>query len=120
MRSGFWYTALAALTALAVALLGGALVESARAGVWLGVGAAFAVQVSAFWLLFVALFPHRQVLAHGLGMLGRFLMVPLMALVVVPVVHAPAAPTLFAMVAVLFVTTLAEPVVLKIASKTRR
>jgi hypothetical protein len=73
-----------------------------------------------FWLLFVWLLPCRPGLAHGLGMLTRFGLVAAVAFVGLPVLGTAAAPTLLALVTVLFLTTLAEPVVLKIATKKSR
>jgi hypothetical protein len=121
MRSGIWFSLVAAVAGLAVGLVGAAWVgDAGRAGVWWGVGVAFATQVAGFWLLFVLLLPGRRALAHGLGMLGRFGLVAAVAFLGLPLLGVAAAPTLLSLVTVLFVTTLAEPVVLQIATKTRR
>lgn len=118
MKVGLWYT-LTALAALAlVGALGGSLVEgpAARASVWSGAVLGSAVQVSAFWLLFVWLMPDRQALAHGLGMLLRFLVVAGAALVWVPAAGLEAGPALLALVGAMFVTTLVEPVILRLSA----
>jgi hypothetical protein len=53
-------------------------------------------------------------------MLTRFGLVAAVAFVGLPVLGTEPAPTLLALVTVLFLTTLAEPVVLQIATKKRR
>jgi hypothetical protein len=121
MRSGIWFSLVAAVAGLAVGLAGAAWVgEPGRAGVWWGAGVGFVAQVVGFWFLFVLLLPGRRVLAHGLGMLARFGLVAAVAFVGLPLLRVAAAPMLLSLVTVLFVTTLAEPVVLQIATKTRR
>jgi hypothetical protein len=121
MRSGLWFSLVAVVAGLAVGLVGAAWAgEAGRAGVWWGAGMGFAAQLLGFWLLFVLLLPGRRALAHGLGMLTRFGLVAAVALVGLPMLGVAAAPTLLSLVTVLFVTTLAEPVVLQIATKTRR
>lgn len=121
MRSGLWYTLVVLAVAAAVAGVGTALEDGpGRTAVWMGVGIATFVQLAAFWLLFVLLLPGQPVLAHGLGMLGRLGTVVLVALLGLPLSGVPAAPTLFSLVAVLFVTTLCEPVILQVAKRTRR
>lgn len=109
MRSGLSFTGIAAGVAGAVALLGAGMVAPpAREGVWAGVAVAFACQTIVFWLLFVGIFPDRRVLAHLMGVLGRLLVFALTALVWVPRSGLPPAPTLLSLVAVFFVTTIAE------------
>jgi hypothetical protein len=121
MRSGLWFSLVAAAAALMVGLAGGAVAGSgAEAAVWWGAAAGLVAQLAIFWLLFVWLLPRRQALAHGLGMLARFGLVAAVALLGLPLLGLAPAPTLLSLVTVLFVTTLAEPVVLQIASKTRR
>lgn len=121
MRSGLWFAGLCVLIAGAVGLLGGSLVaDSERTGVWSGAGAASVFQVSAFWLLFVWGLPGRPLAAYLLGMLGRLLMVGLAALVWVPRAGLPPAPTLFALVAVFFATTLVESVYVQFQHTTTR
>lgn len=111
MRSGLWFTGISAVVTAAVGLLGSGLVAApARAGVWAGAVLAFAFQTVAFWALFVGFFPRRRLVAHLLGMLGRFAVFGVAALVWVPLWGLPPAPTLFALVTVFFATTLVESV----------
>ena len=120
MRRGGWYTVAAVLIAVAVGLAGSGLVgDAGRAGIRAGVAIGLAVQVAGFWLFSVWAFPDRPVLAHGVGMLMRLLAVGLVALVWVPRSAAPAGPTLFSLVAVLFLTMLVEPMALKIGASRR-
>lgn len=121
MRSGLWFAGVSALVAGTVGLLGGVLVgDPARTGVWSGASAAFVFQAVVFWLLFVRVFPGRSLAAHLLAMLGRLLMVGLAALVWVPRAGLPPAPTLFALVAVFFATTLVESVFVQFQQTTTR
>jgi hypothetical protein len=53
---------------------------------------------------------HNRLIAFGVGMLARFLLVAVAALVAVPALGLPMAPALLSMVTVLFATTLIEPV----------
>lgn len=118
MRAGVWYT-LAALAGFAlVGAVGSSMVEGpeARGAVWSGAALGSAVQVLSFWLLFVWWMPHRHALAHGLGMLVRFAVVAGAALVWVPVAGLEAGPALLALVGAMFVTTLVEPVILRLSA----
>ena len=121
MRSGIWYTTAAALVTLGVAACSAILLEGAgRAGAWSGTAIAFAVQVLGFWLLFVWMLPERHGLAHGLGAMMRLAAVALAALWLVPAIRLPAAPTLLTLVTVLFLTTLSEPIILRLAHPEKR
>jgi hypothetical protein len=101
----------AALVAIVVLLVGVAFVGgSGRWGVVAGVAMAFVFQVGAFWLLAGVFFRDRPAIVYGLGMVGRFGLVAVVALVVAPALGMPAAPTLFSLLATLFLTTLLEPV----------
>jgi hypothetical protein len=103
---------------LGVALAGAGLAgPGGAAGVRVGAALGGLFQLLSFGTLH-ALFPGRQMLAFGVGMLGRFALVALVALVVLPLMGLPAAPTLFALVTVLFATTLLEPLFL--AADTRK
>jgi hypothetical protein len=82
--------------------------ESRRA-VALGVGFGAAWQALVFAVTVTAL-PHNRLAACGVGMLARFLLVALAALVGVPALGVPMAPALLSLVTVLFATTLIEPV----------
>lgn len=121
MRSGIWYTTAAALVTLGVIACCAMLLEgTGRAGAWSGAVIAFAVQVTGFWLLFVWMLPDRQGIAHAVGMLLRMLLLTVLALWVVPTIGLPLAPTLLALVTVLFLTTLSEPMVLRFAHSEKR
>ena len=120
MRRGGWYTVAAVLIGVAVTLAGGALVgDAGRAGIRSGAAIGAAAQVAGFWILSVWALPRKPVLAHGVGMLVRLVVVGLVALVWVPRSGLPAAPTLFSLVAVLFLTMLVEPMALKIGGPQR-
>lgn len=80
-----------------------------RDAVVAGVGIAAAWQVVVFAVTLLAL-GHNAIAAFGVGMLSRLLLVGATALLGVPVLKLPAAPLLFSMVTVLFLTTLIEPV----------
>lgn len=69
------------------------------------------------FVLLIMLLPGKMLLASGLGMLGRFAVVALAALLVVPVAGLPAAPMLLALVSVLFGTAVLEPVFFALAAK---
>lgn len=104
----------AAVLLVCVAVLGaGRLLAGPEAagGVAAAVGIAGAFQLLAFWLA-RALFGERRLLAYGVGMLGRFALVAFTAFLIVPRAGLPAAATLFALVSVLFPTTVLEPVLL--------
>jgi len=121
VRSGIWYTAAAALLTLGVAIGCAMILEgTGRAGAWSGAAIAFAVQVLGFWLLFVWMLPKRQGLAHGVGAMVRMAVVALAALWLVPAAGLPAAPTLLALVTVMFLTTLSEPLILRFVNSERR
>jgi hypothetical protein len=109
IRFGLW----AALIAMLVWLIGAWVAPGGRDGLAVGAGAAFAFQASTFGLLAGVLGTERPALIYGLGMVGRFLLLGGMALVVVPALGVPPVPTLIALVATLFATTLVEPVFLR-------
>jgi hypothetical protein len=98
---------------LAVAGLGWLATPEWRTGVWLGAAVGVVTQVAVFWTMFVWLFPERRLLAHGLGMISRLTVFAMVALLVLSGPTGPAAATLFALVAVFFVSTVLEPVFLR-------
>jgi len=121
VRSGIWYTTAAAVVTGIVAICSALLLEGpGRAGAWSGAVIAFVVQVIGFWLLFVWMLPGRVGLAYGLGALFRFAVVAVAALWGIPALGLPVAPTLLALVTVLFLTTLSEPVVLRVTQSEKR
>lgn len=96
-----------------VAGLGGVIAGTeGRSAVWLGAGLGLVIQ----WLLFVCLFMvalrGSPLLAHGLSMVARFLVLGVVAFFWVPWSGFAAAPLLFSLVAVFFGTTLLEPLFL--------
>lgn len=113
MRGRLLYTAVATLLAAVIALLAAGMVgEEGRSAVAAGAVIALGYQLLAFWAV-TGLFPGQPLLAFGLGMLGRFALVVVMALVVAPLAGWILAPTLLTLVSVLFATTLLEPVFLR-------
>ncbi|HYW06190.1 MAG TPA: hypothetical protein VE913_04485 [Longimicrobium sp.] len=101
--------------ALIAALVYGAGVALAapgtRHGVAVGVMAGSIFQLLLFLVTGTA-FPGKPLAAYGVGMVGRLLLVFVAMLVLVPAAGLPAGPTLLSLVAVLFATTLLEPVAL--------
>jgi hypothetical protein len=113
-KYGQRFARLAAVAAGAVAVLA---MLIAGAGAWLsvavGVVLGWAMQVALFWALAVWLFPGRMALVYGLGMAGRFAALGVTAFFVVPLSGLAPEATLFSLVAVMFATTLLEPLVLR-------
>ena len=104
------FVAATAAVAVAVYLAARTMIPAeSRHAVALGVGMAAAWQVFAFGVTLAA-FPKNRLAAFGMGMLARFMLVVLSALVMVPAMGLPPAPTLLSLVTVLFATTLIEPV----------
>ena len=115
------YGSLAAGLTLLDGVAGGILVPSeAREAVWIGAALAFAIQVVLFVAFFVLMFASRPLLAHGLGMLGRFVAVVMLSFFWVPLAGLPAAPLLLSVVAVMFLTTLMEPIIFFRKAETSR
>jgi hypothetical protein len=111
-RAVLFGTVAAGLTLL-VGVIGGLLVPAeARQAVWAGAGIAFLVQIVLFVVLFVIALARNPLLAHMLGIVGRFAALAMLAFLWVPLAGLPAAPFLFSAVSVLFLTTLMEPLVL--------
>jgi len=80
-----------------------------RRAVAIGVGAGAAWQALVLTVTLTAL-GHNRLAAFGVGMLARFLLVAVAALVALPALGVPMGPALLSMVTVLFATTLIEPV----------
>jgi hypothetical protein len=111
---GLRYTLAALAVAALVVAAGLAFVDAAyRGGVLAGAGIGVAVQVAAFWIFAVWLYPGRMWHGYGLGMLARFAAFAAAAFLVVPRAGLPMAATLFSLVGVFWLTTLVEPVFLK-------
>lgn len=118
-RASGRYAIAAAAAALLVLLAGLVLAGPAgRGGVAVGAAAAFVFQAAGFWLFAERLFPGRPALVYVLGMLGRFVLVGLVAFVALPLAGLPPVATLLSLVAVLFLTTLLEPLFLSTALPT--
>jgi hypothetical protein len=94
------------LTAAAGAALAG---PAGRTGAVVGAVVAGCFQAAVFAGLLAA-FPGQALLAHGVGMAGRVALLAVCGFVMLPLTGLPAAPTLLALVTVLFATMVAEPV----------
>lgn len=109
-----------ALVSLAAALVVGVAAaqlagEAGRSGVVAGAAVGAGFQLLVFWAM-SALFPSQPMLVFGVGMLGRFVLVAVAALVLVPLAGWAPAPMLLTLVSVLFATTLLEPLFLRPAN----
>jgi hypothetical protein len=112
MSGGRLLKLLAGVVAIAVGVyLVAALMVPAeqRRAVAIGVGAGAVWQALVLTVTLTALH-HNRLAAFGVGMIARFLLVALAALVAVPALKLPPAPVLLSLVTVLFATTLIEPV----------
>ncbi len=108
------YTLSAALVAAMIAAMGLLMAAPAvRREVLVGTGLGLLVQVAAFWIFFVWVYPEKPWLGYGMGLLARFAVFAVMALLVVPRAGLALAPTMFSLVAVLWLTTMLEPAFLK-------
>ncbi len=112
-REGLLYSAGTLVIAALVVAIGGSMARGALAGLVFGAIVAAAVQIAMYWALFVVALPGREGLAHGLGVVVRMVAVVLMAFVGAPALGLAPAPTLLAMVACLFGSTLLEAVILR-------
>ena len=111
MRRHLFYVAGSVAVALLVWALGSAMVQGAdRAAVAGGVAIGCGFQLLVHAVTSAALSGNRLA-AFGVGMLARFLLVVVAALVLVPVTGYRTEPFLFSLVTVLFATSLLEPVV---------
>jgi hypothetical protein len=104
------YLVAAAITAVLVGSVGAPLVNgSERTLVWLGVAIGFAVQLVLFVFLFLFAFAERPLVAHGLGVVGRFMAFGVTAFLCLLTGLTAAAPLLLPLITVFFLTTLVEP-----------
>ncbi|MEX0912305.1 MAG: hypothetical protein WD737_13235 [Gemmatimonadota bacterium] len=107
------FAVLAAGFSVLVGVMGGLIAAPEdRAAIWTGIAMAYGVQLVLFVTLFVWRFASQPMLAHGLSMVARLAVLGTVALIGVPWADLPAAPFLFSLVAVFFVTTLLEPLFL--------
>lgn len=112
MRGAWGYTAMAIGVAATVAAAG-ILAAPATAELVLAAAAvACGVQLILVWALTNRIDPARRLSAYAAGALARFLAVGGAALLLAPRLGMAAAPPLLAMVAVFFLTTLIEPMVI--------
>jgi hypothetical protein len=120
-RPGVSFALASAVLALLVALAGlgiaGVGVMREVAG---GALVGWAVQAALFALCVEWLFPGRLVPAYVVGMLSRLLLIAVAAWIWVPLAGLEAAPTLLSLVAVLFLTTVLEPVLFAAAERQAR
>jgi hypothetical protein len=114
------YTGVAAVVALLIGLVGASIPAATRDAVWVGVALGYAAQMAAFWAFFVWIVPGRRILAHGLGMVWRMVVVGITALLLLGAETAIVASMLFALVAFFFVSTVLEPLFLRTEPLTRR
>lgn len=109
--------ALALLVALAgLGIAGVGVVREVVSGAAVG----WAVQAALFALCVEWLFPGRLVPAYVMGMVSRLLLIAVAAWIWVPLAGLEAAPTLLSLVAVLFLTTVLEPVLFAAAERRAR
>jgi hypothetical protein len=101
--------AVAAVAALVWAAASLMVAPEQRHAVTVGVVGAAVWQALVLTVTFTAL-SHNRLAAFGVGMLARFLLVAVTALVALPALGLPQAPLLLSMVTVLFATSLIEPV----------
>jgi hypothetical protein len=114
IRLGLEYTIAMVLLSLLIVLMGTTVVAPGGAtGVRWGAGIAAVLQLTVFWALFVGMLRHNWALAHGLGMLIRFVGLSILAFLWIPAKGLPAGPTLLTFVGCLFASLLLEPVFLK-------
>lgn len=112
------YSGVALGVSVLVGLAGAGLTGSeGQTAAWVGALAAGGIQAIVFALLPHWLGPGRRLLMYGLGTLARFAMFAAVALVGLPLLRLPAAPLLFALVTVFFLTTLLEPFFLHTRSR---
>jgi len=110
LKGVFGFTFVTLFAAVLVGSVGGMMAGAdARAAVWLGAGIGAGTQLLLFLLLFVVAFSRRPLLAHSLGVVGRFAVLTAVMAAWLATSEGPAAPLLVPLVTVLFLTTLLEP-----------
>lgn len=112
MSRGGWIV-LAGVPVIGAAVYAGgvSMAPGGEAGIRAGVLVGCLVQLLLLALMRLA-FPRKPMVAYGLGLLVRMIVVVVAALVALPATGLPAAPFLLSLVTVLFATTLLEPVAL--------
>lgn len=104
-----WGAGVAAVIAALGGLIAGA---AAMHSVVFGAALAWFVQAILFWVLAERVFAGRLVPVYAAGMIARFALLGFAAFILVPRLDVTAAPMLLTLAAVLFATTLLEPVFL--------
>jgi hypothetical protein len=117
VASGVRYSVGAVVVAFLVVAVAGLFVDAAEwSGVVAGAGLGLLVQVLVFWLLGVLAFPTRRLVLVGVGMAVRMVAL-LLAAFFGPAFGLPLAPLLLTLVSVFVLTTLLEPVVFQLETK---
>lgn len=105
------YVLVMALVGLGVLLIGMTVVDAgSRSAIGVGVGVAFGVQALSYIILEGVFFTGRRVLVYGVGMLVRMAVVLWMLFAAERLFGVATLPAVLSMLAVLFITTLLEPV----------
>jgi hypothetical protein len=113
MSFGFRYSAVLGGLALLIGLVGSAVPAAIGRAVWIGVGVGYASQLAIIRVFAPRLFPESRMLAQGLGMVMRMVIVGLSAMLLLGFAVEFAASMLFALVAFFFVSTVMEPLFLR-------
>lgn len=108
-RFVLWAAGAAAVLAGLGSMIAGA---AAMPSVVFGAALAWFAQATLFWVLAERVFGGRLVPVYAAGMIARFALLAFAAFVLVPLLNVAAAPMLLTLAAVLFATTLLEPVFL--------
>lgn len=120
MKSVGLYAGAMAVVLIAVGAIGASLPAAVGRAVWLGVVVAYVAQLVGAVVFSVWLMPDRRLIAHGLEMLWRVLVLAAVAFVLLRADAAVTASVLLAMVAFFFVSTVLEPLFLRIELLKRR
>lgn len=120
MRAVGRYAAAMAAVLLVVGAVGASLPAAVGRAVWLGAAVAYVAQLLGVIVFSVWLMPDRRLVAHGVEMLWRVLVLGAVALLLLRADAAVTASMLLAMVAFFFVSTVLEPLFLRIELLKRR
>jgi hypothetical protein len=110
---GFRYAAVLGGLAVLIGVVGAAVPAAIGKAVWVGVGVGYASQLVIIRVFAPRLFPESRMLAHGLGMVLRVVIVGFSAMLLLSFPVEFAASLLFALVAFFFVSTVMEPLFLR-------
>lgn len=120
MKAVGLYAGAMAVVLLVVGAVGASLPAAVGRAVWLGAGVAYVAQLVGVLVFSVWLLPGRRLAARGVEMLWRVLVLGVMALLLLRADTVLAASTLIAMVTFFFVSTVLEPLFLRIELLKRR